>query len=247
MAGDNTLDLIQSHVSVRDFTGQPVDLETLHRLIACGQSAATSSFIQAYSIVRVTDPAKRAAIAAAAGGQQWVIAAPEFLVLCADLNRLNIATEKAGQGALDGQTEHSIAAVIDVALMAQNMLLAAESLGMGGVFIGGIRNDPAVTIDQLQLPHRVMPLFGLCLGYPAHKNPVKPRMPVTHVLHTDSFDASRVAGDVDDYDAVLNEYYQSRGAGSKNANWSDSVAPALQGKKRQHMLSVMTARGFFNA
>lgn len=246
MNGDNTLDLIQSHVSVRDFTDQPVSIETLHRIIACGQAAATSSFIQAYSIVRVTDTVKRSAIAEAAGGQAWVVAAPEFLVLCADLNRLNVATEKAGRGALDGQTEHSIAAVIDVALMAQNMLLAAESLGLGGVFIGGIRNAPNVTVEQLALPPRVTPLFGLCLGYPARKNAVKPRMPVAHVLHTDTFDAGRVAAQVDDYDATMADYYQARGARGAT-NWSDSVATALQGKKRTHMQDFLRARGFFNA
>jgi nitroreductase len=239
-----TQQLQLNHRSVRRFLSKPLDPGQLEDLIRCGQGAATSSFIQAYSIVRVTRPAARAAIATAAGGQVWIEKAPEFLLFCADLRRINAACERAGRGGLEGYSEHSLAAVVDVALMAQNVLLAAESQGLGGVFIGGIRNAPQVTVDQLALPEWVTPVFGMCLGWPDEENAVKPRMPIDCVLHQDLYQepsAERMA----EYDAQMAAYYASRGANVKFSDWTHMVANAMQGKKREHMLEFLRARGFF--
>ena len=147
---------------------------------------ASSSFIQAYSIIRVTRPAARAAIARAAGNQPWIEQAAEFLIFCAD-RRVDAACRHASAGALEGWTEHRLAAVVDVALVAQNVLLAAESVGLGGVYIGGIRNGPQTVVDQLQIPELVVPVFGLCLGWPAESPAVKPRQPLELILHQDVY------------------------------------------------------------
>ncbi len=232
------------HTSVRAFTDEPIAAETLETLIRAGQAAASSSFIQAYSVIRVTRPDARRAIAEAAGGQAWVIRAPEFLVFCADLRRVNAACQRTGRGELEGWAEHALQAIVDPALMAQNVLLAAESLGLGGVFIGGIRNNPQVVVDWLKLPELVAPVFGMCLGRPAERHPVKPRMPLGCVLHTDQYadagDASMAA-----YDATMAEYYRTRGSNVKLSDWSAATANAIQGKKREHMLSFLQERGFF--
>lgn len=232
------------HASVRAYSDEAIKPELLATLIRAGQAAATSSFIQAYSVVRVTRPEARAAIAAAAGGQAWIEQAAEFLVYCADLRRVDGACRRAARGEIEGWSEHGIQAVVDVALMAQNVLLAAESVGLGGVFIGGIRNDPQVVVDQLRLPELVTPVFGMCLGWPAQHNPVKPRMPVEMVLHQDSYrDPSDE--EVAAYDATMADYYASRGSNVKLSDWSTATANAIQGKKREHMLPFLQGRGFF--
>ncbi len=232
------------HRSVRRFKDRPLDPGQLETLIRCGQAAATSSFIQAYSVVRVTRAEARRAIAEAAGGQAWIEKAPEFLVYCADLRRIDAACGRTGRGGLEGYSEHALAAVIDVALMAQNVLLAAESQGLGGVFIGGIRNAPEVIVEQLQLPKWVVPVFGMCLGWPDEEHEVKPRMPVDCVLHQDRYQDPPEAR-MTEYDARMADYYASRGANVKLSDWSRAVANAVQGKKREHMLGFLQARGFF--
>lgn len=233
-----------AHRSVRRFLDRPLEPGQLETLIRCGQAAATSSFIQAYSVVRVTRPEARAAIAAAAGGQAWIERAAEFLVFCADLHRIDAACRRTGRGGLEGFTEHALAAVVDVALVAQNVLLAAESQGLGGVFIGGIRNDPQVVVDHLQLPELVTPVFGMCLGWPDEDNPVKPRMPVEFVLHQDTY--REPSGDaMARYDAHMADYYATRGSNVKLSDWSTAAATAMQGKKREHMLEFLRGRGFF--
>lgn len=241
---NDVMKLMQEHSSVRSYSNEKITDKLLEELIACGQSAASSSFIQAYSVIRVIDPAKRHIIAEAAGGQSWIIEAAEFLVMCADMQRINYASKKNGEGELKGYTEHFIAATVDTALMAQNMLLAAESCGLGGVFIGGIRNNPNVVAEALELPEHVYPAFGLCLGWPAHKNAVKPRMPVKTILHEDTYDIEAVAGNVDAYDEIFAAYYGSRTSNSKSSDWSAPTTRAIQGKRREHMKAFLQERGF---
>jgi len=238
-----TIDLMKNHRSVRRFTEEKIGDEVLETLIGAGQSASSSSFIQAYSIVRVSDVTVRAQIAQAAGGQPWVESAPEFLVFCADLKRIELACIQQGLGELEGHTEHFLAASVDVALVAQNVLLAAESIDLGGVFIGGIRNDPQLLVDALQLPDQVYPVFGLCLGHPAKSPEVKPIFPVGSILHEGHYRVDKVEADVIAYDAQMEAYYESRNANKRISDWSSQTAKAVQLKKREHMLTFLHNQG----
>ncbi len=232
-----------SHRSIRKFAEKPIDIEVLEKLVECGQAAASSSFIQACSIIRVTGLGDRQKISEVAGGQQWVNEAAEFLIFCADLKRVERACLQQGEGKLEGYTEHFIAATVDVALVAENILLAAESLGMGGVFIGGIRNDPQVISDLLELPDQVYPVFGMCLGWPAAEPDVKPRFPVQTILHTNRYQLEKIEKDVEAYDEKMQSYYESRSGNTRVSDWSTQTAQAVQMKKREHMLSFLNKRG----
>ena len=238
------IDTLLNHRSVRQFTGQAIAPELLNTLLHCGQAAASSSFIQAYSVIRVTNAEHRARIAALAGGQVWIEQSPEFLVFCADLYRINQCCMAQGEGVLQGHTEHFIAATVDVALMAQNVLSAAESLGLGGVFIGGIRNDPETLSELLDLPDLVYPVFGMCLGYPNQETSLKPRLPVTSILHEGKYQTDLIQENIQQYDAQMQSYYQARTRNARTSTWSAQTAKAIQGKLRQHMLSFLQKRGF---
>ncbi|HPY42545.1 MAG TPA: nitroreductase family protein, partial [Thiolinea sp.] len=126
----------------------------------------------------------------------------------------------------------------------QNVLLAAESMGLGGVFIGGIRNNPQIVCDLLELPDQVYPVFGMCLGWPVHTNAVKPRFPVQTILHEDSYDLNQVKAQVDSYDQQMQDYYQSRGSNQRISTWSAQTAAAIQKKQRTHILKFLQSRGF---
>lgn len=238
------MQLMQSHSSVRSYTGEPVDSSLLNSIVQSGQSASSSSFIQAYSVIRVSNKQNRELIAQAAGNQPWVVESAEFLLICADMLRIQRCCEKSKVEELQGHIEHFIAATVDAALMAQNMMLAAESVGLGGVFIGGIRNQPDVVARCVQLPEQVYPVFGLCLGWPTDKQAVKPRLPVEVILHQDIYKTDLVPNQVDEYDQQMADYYSSRQTNTKNTNWSLQTASAVQGKKREHMLAFLQSQGF---
>ena len=93
--------------------------------------------------------------------------------------------------------------------MAQNVLLAAESLGLGGVYIGALRNDAQKVSDVLNLPDYCVPLVGLCLGYPDQDPPLKPRLP-KEMVYAENACPSLNAEAVEAYNQVVADYYELR-------------------------------------
>ncbi|MCG3761222.1 oxygen-insensitive NADPH nitroreductase [Vibrio cincinnatiensis] len=138
-----------------------------------------TSLIQAISIIRVTDKEKRAQLAKLAGHQPYVESAAEFLVFCIDYQRHHSINNEVKPEYM----ELTLIGAIDAGIMAQNCLLAAESMALGGVYIGGLRNSPNEVDKLLQLPPYSAVLFGLCLGYPDQNPELKPRLSPKVILH----------------------------------------------------------------
>ena len=240
-----TVELMKAHRSIRKFTDREVDDATLEAIIEAAQCAATSHFIQAYTVIRVRDRDKRTAIAQLAGPQVWVERAPVFLVFCADFNRLEAVAGTHDATVEKGWAEQFVTATVDAALLAQNVLLAAESLGLGGVFIGGIRNDPQTVCDLLEIPEQVYPVFGMCLGWPAHDPPPKPRLPVEAVLFDDRYPATHDRNMLDEYDRVTNHYFLNRNSNLKDETWTRQMADFMGKVIRPHMKAFLEKKGFF--
>lgn len=241
---NDTIALLKSHRSIRKFSTKPVDDEIVDEVLACGQAAATSSNVQATSIIRVRNAETREKLAECAGGQVYVASAPVLLLYCADLARPAEACRLGGGKFHPGMTEHFMIATVDVALAAQNAVVAAESLGLGICYIGGIRNNPQTVSELLKLPEQVYPVFALCLGYPDQNPEVKPRLPLSAVLHEESYDQSRNETGIKAYDPVVQRYYQTRTGGTKNSNWSQEMSSLLGKESRPHMQEFLQRRGF---
>ncbi|PCH60075.1 MAG: oxygen-insensitive NADPH nitroreductase [SAR86 cluster bacterium] len=240
----SVIDLLKSHRSIRKFTDQAIDAALFNDLVVAGQSAATSSFLQGATIIRIRNSDTRAAIAKLAGGQPYVSSAAEFMVFCADLKRPGNYCHKYEKSLEGDYTEHFIIATVDVALMAQNMVTAAESEGLGICYIGGIRNDPAQVAQLLNLPKGVYPVFGLCLGY-ADQNPeVKPRLPVEVIVKQEVYNEAGDEAAIAAYDEEIREYYKARTGGGHGISWSEQVANLLSAKARPHMKSFLAQQGF---
>lgn len=130
-----TIELICGHRSIRHFTDEPISEAQREAIINSARATSSSSFLQCSSIIRITDKALREELVTLTGGQKHVAQAAEFWVFCADFNRhLQICPD-----AQLGLAEQLLLGVVDTAMMAQNALIAAESLGLGGVYIGGLR------------------------------------------------------------------------------------------------------------
>lgn len=241
---NSTIELLLSHRSIRKFTDELVDQATVEKIVSCGQAAATSSNVQAVTVIQVHDAAKREALAAFAGGQPYVASAGAFLVYCADMNRPRFACEKQDGTFSPGMTEHFIIATVDVALAAQNAVVAAESLGLGICYIGGLRNKPSEVSDLLELPEHVYPVFGLCLGHPAQDPEVKPRMPLNGVLMHDKYDSEVFDRNIDQYDATVQQYYKTRTGGNKDSTWSQEMKALVGKESRPHMNGFLKDRRF---
>ena len=239
------IDCLTAHRSIRKFTDRTVSDAMLEKLVAAAQCAATSSHVQAYSVIRVNDADARSEIARLAGPQEWVEAAPVFLVFCADITRLEAACRKHRMEAETGWAEQGLVATVDTALFAQNLMIAAESTGLGGVFIGGIRNDPETVCRLLDIPDGAYPVFGMCLGYPDQDIPTKPRLPVNIVLHQDRYDLQKTEQGLKDYDDRVQAYYAARSEKLKDRTWTSGMAEFAGQKVRPHMKDFLASKGFF--
>ena len=240
----STIDLLKNHRSIRKFIDAPVGDDLLFKLVAAGQAAASSSFLQGVTIMRVTDPDKRAAFKEISGGQAYVENAPEFLVFCADLSRpMRCCTEHGGNPS-EGLTEHFIIATVDVALYAQNVAVAAESTGLGICYIGAIRNDVARSAKLLNLPAQVYPVFGMCIGWPDQDPEVKPRLPLSVVLKENSYSIDSETEAIAAYDEEMRNYYATRSANIKIQGWSEQMAGLLGKESRLHMRPFLESKGF---
>lgn len=224
---NDTLAVLLSHRSVRGFRPDPVPEGTLETLIAAAQSAATSSNLQTWSAIRVTDPAVRKELAAIAGNQKHVEICPIFLVFLADASRNARLSEAEGKELVGlPYLESFLVASIDAALAAQNAVVAAESLGLATVYIGALRNNVTRVAELLGLPKGAAPVFGLCVGHaaPGREGEVKPRLPQQAVLHDGTYDADD-AGHRAAYDPRLAEFSARNEMGP--STWTQRVIARL--------------------
>jgi len=235
---NKTIKTILGHRSIRKYTEQPIEKEQFEMIIQAGLAASSSSMLQVVSIIRVTDKSKRALLAEYAGNQRYVEDATEFLVFCIDYER----HRSINPDVQADFTELTLIGAVDAGIMAQNCLLAAESMGLGGVYIGGLRNKVALVDELLELPKNTGVLFGLCLGYPAQDPNLKPRLPAKVILHENKYEPLNM-DDIKEYDEVIRDYYSSRGSNQKQSNWSEQVTTQLSKESRPHILTYLNNKG----
>ncbi len=240
---NNFLEILQNHRSIRRYKNIPVEKNTLTQIIKSAQCSSTSSHFQAYTIINVIDSDKRLAISQAAGGQRWIVEAPVFLVFCADLYRAKKHWINK-QDRVFSNNEMFIVATVDATLAAQQAFIAAESLGLGGVFVGGIRNDLQKICDVLQLPELVYPVFGVCLGYPDDNPELKPRLPMDIIFKTDSYNDESDNKLIAQYNKEVEQYYIKRTGGEQKESWSERCSRLMMEKTRDGLGQVIQKQGF---
>ncbi len=236
---NEVIDTILNHRSIRHFEDKPLTTEQIKTIVTCAQAAATSSFIQAYSIIGVKDKEKKKRLAELAGNQEYVAINGHFFVFCADLYRHTIIGEQEQKDVTLSleSTEKFMVALIDTALAAQNAAIAAESMGLGICYIGGLRNHLDEVKTMLKTPERVIPLFGLAVGYPTKITEKKPRLPFEHIYHEDEYEQNQdvYREQLHEYDRLISSYYYKRTNGKRQDRWTEQIANMLTKQNRMYM------------
>jgi FMN reductase (NADPH) len=245
---NQVIETILNHRSIRKFEDRALSLEQIETIIQCAQAASTSSFIQAYSIIGIKNPDKKRRLAEIAGNQAYVESNGHLFIFCADLHRHEVIAEMENQDLTTSlqSTEKFMVGLIDATLAAQNAVLAAESMGLGACYIGGIRNNLEAVCDLLQIPNRVIPLFGVVMGYPQQQPDKKPRLPLNHVYHEDTYqqNSETYQSQLQAYDKTISAYYEERTNGKRNDTWSAQLANMLRSPKRMYMKEFVEKKGF---
>ncbi|WP_262176081.1 oxygen-insensitive NADPH nitroreductase [Saccharococcus sp. Marseille-Q5394] len=238
------IDLLTSHASVRKYKDIPLSKEDVQELVHAGQHAASSHFVQAYSVIHVTDQEKREQLAELSKNKRQFLSAGAVLIFCADYCRLAKAAAMHGKEIDYSHAENVLVGSIDVALFAQNVAIAAESKGYGICYIGGIRNAPEEISELLGLPDGVAPMFAMSIGVPDEANEVKPRLPIEAIIHENSYDTDKYAEILPAYDQTMHDYYLNRGSNQKDTAWSVQMADFLAEPRRTYMKEFLAKRGF---
>ncbi|MDH2452031.1 oxygen-insensitive NADPH nitroreductase [Priestia megaterium] len=245
---NSVIETILNHRSIRKYEDKPLSEEQIQTIVESAQAASTSSYIQAYSIIGVKDKETKRKLAQLAGDQPYVETNGHFFVFCADFHRHDVIAEmekKDLSTALES-TEQFMVAIIDVALAAQNATLAAESMGLGACYIGGLRNELEEVSKLLKLPHHVIPLFGLTVGHPAGITDKKPRLPFKHVYHEETYEPNdeQTKKELTAYNEEISAYYNERTNGKRQDTWTGQMAEMLSNPKRMYMKEFVEKQGF---
>lgn len=239
-----TKKLLRSHSSVRKYTGEAIPRETVIDLIETAQMAASSHFVQAYSVIWVTDEDKKKQLGELSKNEfQFQTAGGSFL-FCVDFKRLHEAGKKNGVEIVVDSAENLLVGITDVALFAQNFVVAAEAEGYGICYIGGARTSAKEISELFELPEYVFPMFAMTIGTPTKRNETKPRLPVAAVLHENSYNVAQYETLLDEYDATMEAYYESRSSNQKTATWTKQMADFLVVQRRPEIKDFLKEKGF---
>lgn len=185
----------------RRYRPDPVPEALVGLLVASALAAPTKSDLQQATLVRLADPAKRAAIVSLLPGSPWLAQAPELFIFCADGWRLRRLFARRGREFPNEHLDAFFNATVDAALALGACVTAAELTGLGTCPISQIRDQVEKVDELLGLPDWVVPVAGLALGYPEAKESMSARLSLSATVHTDRYDRAAVERELDGYDA----------------------------------------------
>ncbi|HLB13529.1 MAG TPA: nitroreductase family protein [Burkholderiales bacterium] len=200
LPGLDALAVMNERSVCRRYRPDPVPEDLFRLLCATALASPTKSDLQQADIVRVTVPAKRAAIHALLPSSPWIAGAPEFLVFCGDGFRLRRIFERRGVAFPNEHLDAFFNAAVDGAIVLAAFVQAAELAGLGSCPISEIRNHAATVSELLGLPDWVFPIAGLALGYPESKEPMSPRLALTATVHVDRYAGDGLERELHAYD-----------------------------------------------
>lgn len=241
-----TIQVIKNHRSIRSFLDKDLPADTLQAIIDAAQAMPTSINGQQVSLVIVRDKATRSKLAELCGGQPWVAAAPVFILFVADFYKTSLAAEISGRTqVIHESAEGGLVGILDSGIAMGGAIVAAESMGLGIVPIGGIRLHAEEIIKLLELPKYTFPVNGLCIGYPADTSKLKPRLPQETFAHYEKYDSSKLVANIKDYDATMESYLATIGR-TEEGNWSKNTSNIYQRVYFPNIKPTMTTQGLLH-
>ncbi|MGX4685826.1 NADPH-dependent oxidoreductase [Vagococcus sp. JNUCC 83] len=244
---NDVINLQLNHKSIRKFKQKPIPQDVINTLIDVARHTATSNFMQSYSIVCLTSKEKKEKLAKICN-QPYVAEASHIFIFVADQFRnKHIATENNQEASVLNNMDRYMVAMTDAVLAAQNVNLAAESLGLGTVFLGSILNDNKATSDLLNLPELTFAVLGLAIGYKDQEPQVKPRLPREMMFFEETYQTFDNYNErLKEYDDLVTTYYDLRDANNRIDSFTNQITTGMNRKpeKRLNIKKDLENKGF---
>ncbi len=182
--------------SVRVYEDRAIGPDEKRAIIEAALQAPTAGNMALYTILDITDPEKKAALAKSCDNQPFIATAPMVLIFCADYRRWYDTFCLYGQEVRKPDLGDLFLSQADALIAAQNAVVAAQSLGIGSCYIGDITEQFEYHTQLLNLPQYVVPAAMLCFGYPTEQQQerVKPqRFRMEDMVHENGYDMEKSA------------------------------------------------------
>jgi nitroreductase/FMN reductase [NAD(P)H] len=245
LPGLDELARIAGHRSQRYFQPRAIAPDLLKLLCACALSAPSKSDLQQCDIVVVSDRAIRQGIVATIPDMPWIMDAPVFLVFVGNGARLPEIAKLRDKPFPNDHLDQFFNAAVDAAIVMAMFIRAAEAVGLGCCPISAIRDRPQIVSDLLRLPQRVVPVAGLCVGWPAQEGEITPRLSLATTVVENAYGERNLAGEIDAYDrrrAQFRPYRRQRDV----ARWGEAPFYGWsEDKARQYAEPTRTDFGGF--
>jgi nitroreductase/FMN reductase [NAD(P)H] len=181
----------------------------------------------------------------------WIGQAPVFLVFLANARRVPFIADARGKPFPNDHLDLFFNASVDAGIVLATFLRAAESVGLGCCPISVIRDHAATVSELLALPDRVIPVAGLCVGWPADAGALSPRLPLELTLHEDRYDEGNLAAHIESYDRRRNmtrpfaaQRDIAQWGEAKDYGWSEDKARQYAVPQRAGFGAFVRAKGF---
>lgn len=243
------------HKSVRTFLPDALPDGAIETMVAAAQSASNSSALNQWSLVAVTDMALKQQISDTVARSvpvdriPWIEEAPALLLWVADLSRGAEITKDAGKEPfIFDYLDSFLMASIDAALAAQNAVVAAESIGLGIVYLGVMRNIAKEVAEIINLPPHSFVTFGMAVGLPdaSRASSVRPRPAQPMVLHHNQYNQDKYRAYLKDYEEAYQAFRISQNMSAKT--WQGSVVESATSMDylggRVNLRETVSERGF---
>lgn len=249
------VETILAHKSVRTFLPDNLPEGALETMVAAAQSASNSSALNQWSVVAVSDPSLKQHIADTVARTvptdriSWIEEAPILLLWVADLSRgAEITRGKGGEPVVLDYLDSFLMASIDATLAAQNAAIAAESIGLGIVYLGVMRNAAKELAEIFNLPAHSFVTFGMAVGCPdaSRTSAIRPRPAQPVVLHHNKYQQGRYKQFLQNYEVVCETFRSQQNMRPKT--WQDAVYESATSMDymggREELRETVQIRGF---
>jgi nitroreductase/FMN reductase [NAD(P)H] len=251
LSGLTELASITGHRVHRRYAERDVAPDLMRLLCACALSAPSKSDLQQADLLIVRDKANRQKIADLMPAMPWIIDAPVFLVFLANGRRLPAIAAARGKPFPNDHLDLFFNASVDAALVLATFMRAAEAAGLGCCPISVIRDHAAAVSEMLKLPDKVIPIAGMCVGWPAEQGGITPRLPLDLTVHEERFDDSDMMAQIDGYDRrrdgvrpYRNQREPERFGRADFYGWSEDKARQYAKPARADFGTFVRAKGF---
>lgn len=200
--------LLIERASCRDFSNKKIPHHVLQFILEAGIHAPSGGNLQPYSIIKITDDEAKRKLAEKCG-QGFTGKAPVLLLFCIDWHRIERwATLEVAPFTATSSFRHFWICFQDTLVCAQNICTAADSMGLGSVYIGSVIDLVTYVKDLFKLPKGVFPIVLLCLGYPKTKPLPRKKLSVNAIVHSEFYHKTTDQDLIDAFDKKYHEEFE---------------------------------------